>query len=137
VSVVGTASATFYITGVQLEVGSNATPFERQLYSTQLAQCQRYYWRTIGAASAFPSVNGSSYTATANFGTAIPFPVQMRTTPTVNKNGTWTVSNCGQPTVQGTDQNGFYIYAAGSAAGNAAFAPAGSTTYLDTSGAEL
>jgi len=42
-SVVGTSGATFYVTGVQLEVGTVATPFERQLYNAQLAQCQRYF----------------------------------------------------------------------------------------------
>jgi len=135
----GTAGAddNVYITGVQLEKSSTATSFDYRPYGTELALCQRYYYRTIGAASAFPSVNGSAYAATAQFGTAITFPVQMRTTPTVNKNGTWTVSNCGQPSASGVDQNGFYLVASGSAAGNAAFAPAGSSTYLDTSGAEL
>jgi len=42
-SVVGTNGATFYITGVQLEAGSVATPFERIDYGRQLIQCQRYY----------------------------------------------------------------------------------------------
>ena len=50
-SVVGTSGATFYITGVQLEVGTKATPYEMQIYSDQLAQCQRYY--EIGNYSAF------------------------------------------------------------------------------------
>jgi hypothetical protein len=42
-SVVGTNGATFYITGVQLEVGSSATGFEYVNYQTNLANCQRYY----------------------------------------------------------------------------------------------
>jgi hypothetical protein len=42
-SVVGTNGATFYITGVQLEAGSTASPFEYRSYGTELALCQRYY----------------------------------------------------------------------------------------------
>jgi hypothetical protein len=42
-SVVGTSGATFYITGVQLEVGSIATGYEYRQYGTELSLCQRYY----------------------------------------------------------------------------------------------
>jgi hypothetical protein len=42
-SVVGTNGATFYITGVQIEKGANATSFDYLPYGTELALCQRYY----------------------------------------------------------------------------------------------
>jgi hypothetical protein len=42
-SFVANAGATFYISGVQLEVGTVATPFERRLYGQELASCQRYF----------------------------------------------------------------------------------------------
>ena len=40
---VGTSSATWQITGVQLEIGSNATEFEHETFDTTLIKCQRYY----------------------------------------------------------------------------------------------
>jgi hypothetical protein len=53
VSVVGTNGATFYVTGVQLERGSNATSFEFRDYGRELIMCQRYLpaWTTGGSAS--------------------------------------------------------------------------------------
>lgn len=75
-----TLSATWYITGVQLEVGTVATPFERQLYSNQLAQCQRYYYRATAAGSSRVIGNGFvTSTTIADFTT--PFPVTMRDEP--------------------------------------------------------
>jgi hypothetical protein len=50
-SVVGTNGATFYITGVQLEAGSVATPFERRDYGRELIMCQRYYEKSYNMAS--------------------------------------------------------------------------------------
>ena len=79
-SVVGTSGATFYITGVQLEVGTVATPFERQLYNAQLAQCQRYYYRATAAGT---SRNfGVGYVTSTTLAEAVqPFPVTMRDEP--------------------------------------------------------
>ena len=136
-SVVGTSGATFYITGVQLEVGSSATGFEYRQYGQELALCQRYYWRTKGASGAYPAIYGNVFAGTAVSCIGISFPVQMRTIPTVNKNGTWSVANCGQPVVLNTDTGGFTLYVSGTAAGNVLAQTVDATTYLDTSGAEL
>jgi hypothetical protein len=43
VKLCATSGATFYITGVQLEAGSVASPFERRDYGRELMMCQRYY----------------------------------------------------------------------------------------------
>lgn len=83
-SVVGTNGATFYITGVQLEVGSTATPFERRMYGQELALCQRYYQQYASDASSASFIcNAYNDTSTRAFG-VIQFPVIMRTPPTLN-----------------------------------------------------
>ena len=79
VSVVGTNGATFYITGVQLEVGSTATSFDYRPYGTELGLCQRYY-QQIGGSGA-PFGNASAYSGSFAIGN-IFFPVTMRTAPT-------------------------------------------------------
>ena len=88
-SVVGTNGATFYITGVQLEVGSTATSFDYRPYGTELALCQRYYYQVTGA-------SGNNYepfaTGTADQSTSsdvmAQLPVTMRTVPTTSFAGT-------------------------------------------------
>ena len=97
VSVVGTNGATFYITGVQLEAGTTASPFEYRQYGTELALCQRYYEVMYADTSGQPIV-GVSYNA-SNFFSYWYFKQEKRSSATVAVvNGAWTV---GTPTIYG------------------------------------
>jgi len=82
VSIVGTNGATFYITGVQLEVGSTATPFERRQFGTELALCQRYYFKTSGPTAGTRITQAGYAISTTVARVSNVFPVVMRTSPT-------------------------------------------------------
>jgi hypothetical protein len=78
VDIVGTNGATFYFTGVQLEVGDTATPFEHRSYGDELARCQRYYQQVLKANTAFAI--GVNYTST-QVHWIVDLPVEMRVQP--------------------------------------------------------
>jgi len=80
-SVVGTNGATFYITGVQLEVGSTATSFDYRPYGTELALCQRYYEQTSGS-FANPMFTGYIVNGVTYYTGAV-FVVEKRAAPTL------------------------------------------------------
>jgi hypothetical protein len=88
VSVVSNASATFYVTGVQLEVGSVATPFERRDYGRELAMCQRYYqiFKGNGAYLARFSA-GQAWVSTNTANHNVSFIVSMRAAPVLTQSG--------------------------------------------------
>jgi hypothetical protein len=81
VSVVGTNGATFYVTGVQLEPGSIATPFERLPYGETLALCQRYYYSNAGNDLFFSAVGILTPTAACQL--VWFFKQEMRVAPTI------------------------------------------------------
>jgi hypothetical protein len=76
VNVMDNTANDFFLTGVQLEPGSVATPFERRSYGQELSLCQRYY----------EQVNAwwvSDVQNTSTYGTAFVFAVEKRATPTM------------------------------------------------------
>ena len=87
----GTTNAQFYLTGVQLEVGDVATPFEHRPRNVEIGMCQRYYCQSYNFGTATGSStyvgaihcrNDQNITMTNHF-TNTRFPVVMRTVPTV------------------------------------------------------
>ena len=83
----GTVNETWHITGVQLEVGSVATPFEHRSFGDELVRCKRYYEKSYpqgtDPGSVF-TVAGTDYVSRTNlYRTFEPFAVEKRATPTV------------------------------------------------------
>ena len=80
INIASTVGSYINITGVQLEVGDTATPFEHRPYDMELARCQRYYNKNLAVYTA--TLGGVGYnqsTTTARF--YFPFPVTMRDIP--------------------------------------------------------
>ncbi len=90
VDLIATSGATFYITGVQLEKGSTATPFEVRPYGQELLLCQRYY-QVID--SGLFNNGGMGNSSGQGFPVGKFFPVTMRAAPTLTF-GTPSLANC-------------------------------------------
>jgi hypothetical protein len=87
VSIVGTNAATFYVTGVQLEAGSVATPFERRQFGTELDLCQRY---CVKCDASFAMGQAFSATSAAFY---MQLPVPMRATPALSTTASYNCYN--------------------------------------------
>ena len=83
-----TASSTWYMTGVQLEVGSQATSFEHRSYGEELALCQRYCVVDVANRYWYNGHGGNVYDYQQ-----INFPVTMRAAPTLSFGTSITLTN--------------------------------------------
>jgi len=84
----GATSDYFAITGVQLEVGTVATPFEHRSYGDELARCQRYYLKSgpkgDGTTPAYAIHGLASVFDSDSVDFIAHFPVTMRAAPTAS-----------------------------------------------------
>jgi hypothetical protein len=131
VSVVGTNGATFYITGVQLEVGSVATPFERRPYGTELQLCQRYYEKTFNQSVA--PANGATSTSFAS-GVNLVWRVDWNatfTSGTIATPTTFMVTKRAAPTITNYGNNSSQVNVLNFTAGTNTWSNATNVTITD------
>tara|TARA_R100001460_G_scaffold19266_3_gene40321 strand:- start:278 stop:1381 length:1104 start_codon:yes stop_codon:yes gene_type:complete len=87
----------WYVTGVQMELGEQATPFEHRSYADELRRCQRYLYQAEFTTGGTSIANGAMYNSSEIF-CHISFPVTMRSPPTFSSSSV---------------SNGFRAYSAG------------------------
>jgi hypothetical protein len=76
----------FFITGLQMEVGSQATPFEHRSFGEELALCQRYFYKTQSDSTYDFFSNGVAVSSTLAYN-GIALPCKMRSAPTLTTSG--------------------------------------------------
>jgi hypothetical protein len=116
---IANSGATFYITGVQLEVGSSATGFEYVNYQTSLANCQRYYVRLSPSTYA---TGGAMYSNQPRFYVLAPTTMRAQCSFNASAGSTFYVQGNGSnQTPSGfanaaSSTQGYYFYATGTTA---------------------
>lgn len=121
---------TFDLFDVGIYEGSAPPPFQVPDYPAELSLCKRYFIKFGGVANGYPYIYQSVGAAAQPASGVVTFPVVMRSTPTMSKFGTWTVSNCGQPSASNPSPDGYLFYAVGTAAGVVNTYPADATCYI-------
>ena len=76
-------SNNFFLTGVQLEVGDQATNFEHLPFDVQLQRCQRYYQRLTGAYVQYGQILNGHYNGDNQLQGVYTYPVKMRGSPSL------------------------------------------------------
>jgi len=111
--IMSTLNATWRVTGVQFEIGTSATPFERRLYGQELALCQRYYQDGTLRMRGYNTAGNS-------IGASMLFNTAMRASPTVTISGGNSI-NTGATSSESITPTGFSHSANVTATGNAVY----------------
>jgi hypothetical protein len=106
---IATTGATFYITGVQLEVGTVATSFDYRPYGTELNLCQRYFY-SMGGGGTYEQFFFVSSTAATDGRSIMYTPTPMRTVPSILQSGSFQIAG-GSTSLTGTYSAGTTMYA--------------------------
>ena len=127
------ASATWQITGAQLEVGSSMTDFEHIPIVDEAVRCYRYYWtaenNTTVESTAFPS--GVVFIRSASTVRWLPtFPIQMRSRPSITGTGVFRVYD-------GSNVNTFTIGSSGTCTGENISKWSSIVSFSDGAGSDL
>ena len=101
-SIVATTSNTFYLTGVQLEAGSQSTAFDWRDYGRELALCQRYFQTWGGVTSSdYAPWSGLGYNSTTAEG-CFTYLSTMRSAPSLTQVGNWLFNDVASDNAAGT-----------------------------------
>ena len=92
----------FFLTGVQLEIGEQATPFEHRSYADELIRCQRYY-QSMDYYYSYGSTSTNIF-----YYTNFSFPITMRATPTMTASA-WGSNTGNAQTYYGSTQSNGWI----------------------------
>jgi len=101
-SIFDSTNRELFITGVQLELGEQATPFEHRSYGDELARCQRYYGKYYLHKGNEYMTHGGNISLSSNFS----FPTTMRATPTSSHVQNINASNCNSSSITFVDFDG-------------------------------
>jgi hypothetical protein len=115
VNIVSTTSSHLYLTEVKLEIGSVATPFNRQSLAKSMADCQRYY-QVISTLMTI-----TNYAPAGFFYQPMALPVTMRSAPTIVLSNFSNVINCTSSTAAALSSSSMYTSATVTATGTASY----------------